>query len=125
MELFILMLVILNPFAQVLYLKNLIDELSLRDFATVHFKASVLSLGVYIVFVLIGMPLLNDVFQVRLAALEIFGGIIIMGIAYRYITAGSGSNLLFRGDIGELTPEISLPYMVGPGTIWVSLMIEQ
>jgi len=36
---------------------------------------------------------------------------------------GSGSNLLFRGDITDLAPKISLPYMVGPGTIWVSILI--
>ena len=46
-------------------------------------------------------------------------------IAYRYIAEGPGSNLLFRGEISELAPQISLPYMVGPGTIWVAILVGQ
>ena len=63
------------------------------------------------------------VFQVRLASLQIFGGIIMLFIAFQYIIKGPGSNQLFKGDISEMAPNISLPYMIGPGTIWVSILI--
>ncbi|MFA9477489.1 MarC family protein [Phycisphaerales bacterium AB-hyl4] len=123
MRLLLYMLVIINPFAQVLYLSDLMHRLSFREFARVHFQASLLSLGVFTIFVLLGDIVLTDVFQVRLAALQIFGGLIILFIAYRYVTLGSGSNLLFKGDIRHFAPRISLPYMVGPGTIWAAILL--
>jgi len=122
-QLFTFMLIILNPFAQVLYLSELMREMSCRDFATVHIRASLLSFGVFALFVLFGDMLLHNVFQVRLASLQIFGGMIILYVAYRYFAAGPGSNLLFRGNITDLAPSISLPYMIGPGTIWTSILI--
>lgn len=123
MRLLVYMLVIINPFAQVLYLSDLMHRLSFREFFRVHLHASLLSLGVFTIFVLLGDILLTDVFQVRLAALQIFGGLIILFIAYRYVAIGSGSNLLFKGDIRHFAPRISLPYMVGPGTIWASILL--
>jgi multiple antibiotic resistance protein len=121
MDLFLLMLVILNPFSQILYLKELMDDLTFGEFVSVHFKASVLSWGVFALFALVGDFLLHRVFQVHLEALQIFGGLVLMFIAYQYITVGPGSNLLFRGKIADLAPAISLPYMVGAGTLWVSI----
>jgi small neutral amino acid transporter SnatA (MarC family) len=123
MRLFLFMLVILNPFAQVLYLGELMRAMETRPFAAVHLRASLLSYGVFALFALAGDFLLNDVFQVRLASLQIFGGLVILYIAYRYVAFGAGSNLLFRGDIKDLAPNISLPYMVGPGTIWISILL--
>lgn len=125
MDHFLLMLVIINPFAQVLYLSQLMNDLSFLDFARVHLRASILSFAVFLLFALFGEILLHHVFQVELASLQIFGGIIMLFIAHRYIAEGPGSNLLFRGDITELAPQISLPYMVGPGTIWVAIILGQ
>ena len=125
MDQLLLMLVIINPFAQVLYLADLMNELSFRDFVRVHLRASLLSLGIFLIFTLFGQMLLQHVFQVQLASLQVFGGIIMLFIAFRYISQGAGSNLLFRGDISELAPQISLPYMVGPGTIWISILLGE
>ncbi len=93
------------------------------EFARVHFRASLLSFGVLALFVVAGDFILKDVFQVRLESLQIFGGLVILYIAYRYVAVGPGSNRLFRGEITDLAPNISLPYMVGPGTIWMSILI--
>jgi len=117
------MLVILNPFAQLLYLNELMNRFSPAEFIKIHFKASLLSLAVFTVFALWGDVLLKEVFQVRLPSVQIFGGLIMIVLMYRYITVGAGSNLLFRGDISELASKISLPFMVGPGTIWISILI--
>ncbi len=123
MQEFLLMLVILNPFAQTLYLSELMQRLRPREFMGVHLRATLLSYGVFVIFALFGDFIMSTIFQVRLASLQIFGGLIMLYIAYRYVTQGAGSNLLFRGDISELATQISLPYMVGPGTIWVALLI--
>ncbi|GMW03677.1 MAG: hypothetical protein AMXMBFR84_48110 [Candidatus Hydrogenedentota bacterium] len=123
MHLAVMMLVILNPFSQVLYLRELMGTLSFREFASVHLKATLLSLGVFAVFILAGDLLLQRVFQIQLGSLQIFGGMINLYVAYRFITVGPGSNLLFRGNIADLAPQISLPYMVGPGMIWMSILM--
>lgn len=121
----ILMLVLINPFSQVLYLRELMNELSARDFFMVNLRASILSFGVFALFVITGDWIVQTIFQVRLGSLQIFGGLIMLYIAYRYVTVGAGSNLLFRGNITELAPQISLPYMVGPGTIWMAIVIGE
>lgn len=123
MELFVLMLILLNPFSQILYLRELLTSMTFRDFAAVHARASLLSFAVFAIFVSFGDPLLRDVFQVRLASLQIFGGFINLFIAYKFITQGEGSNLLFRGNIADLAPTIALPYTVGPGTLWTSILM--
>lgn len=123
MNLFMLMLIILNPFSQVLYLRELFDQMRLREFLVVHFWASFYSFTIFMVFALVGEPLLSDVFQIRLGSLRVFGGLINLFVAYRYITAGEGSTQLFQGDVSDLAPKITLPYMVGPGMLWVSILI--
>ncbi len=120
----ILLLVMLNPFAQVLYLFELMDKLKPGEFFKMHLKATLISFIIFVIFALIGEKyIMKEIFQVRLASLQIFGGIIILFIAFKYIIEGSGSNVLFRGDITDLAPNIALPYMIGPGTVWVSILI--
>ncbi len=121
----IFMLVILNPFSQVLYLMELMNRLEPSRFRAIHFRASFLSFLAFSLFGLVGDFLLKEIFQVRLASLQIFGGLIMLFLAHRYITIGAGSNLLFRGNISDLAPRISLPYMVGPGTIWMSILLSK
>ena len=120
---FLMLLVILNPFAQVLYLFDLLRSLSVREFLFIHLKATLLSLIIFLVFALIGEKyLLKELFQIRFESLQIFGGLILTYLAFRYIVKGSGANLMFKGNISELALHITLPYMVGPGTIWISML---
>ena len=120
-----LMLIILNPFAQVLYLRQLIDDLPFRVFAPIHLRASLYSFIIFAIFALCGEPILYDLFQIRLGSLRVFGGMINLYVAYRYIAVGEGSTLLFRGNVADLAPNITLPYMVGPGMLWVSILMGE
>lgn len=123
LKLLIYMLIMVNPFSQVLYVWELMREMSFKEFVSVYWRATALSLGVFVLFALLGEWLFESVFQVRLEAFRIFGGLLILAVAYRYFTAGAGSNMLFRGKAEDLAPDISLPFMVGPGTLWVSILI--
>lgn len=125
MKLFMLMLIILNPFAQVLYLRQLIDDLPFRVFAPIHLRASLYSFIIFAIFALCGEPILYDLFQIRLGSLRVFGGMINLYVAYRYIAVGEGSTLLFRGNVADLAPNITLPYMVGPGMLWASILMGE
>ncbi len=122
-DLLIYFAVLLNPFSQTIILRGLINEMDFRDFATVYFKATALSFGVYLLFSLVGDILIANVFQIRLSSLRIFGGLIILTVAFRYLIQGAGSNLLFKGNLGDLVPDISLPFIIGPATIWICILI--
>lgn len=123
MELFLLMLIILNPFSQVLYLRELFNRMAFGEFLNTHFRASFLSFVILAIFAFAGQPILEDVFQVSLGSLRVFGGLVNIYVAYRFITVGEGSTLLFRGDIKDLAPHITLPYMIGPGVLWVAILM--
>lgn len=123
MDLFLLMLILLNPFSQVLYLRELFERLSYGEFFRVHWRATVISALILFLFVATGDFLLRDVFQIHLGSLRVFGGIVTLYVAYRIMSAGEGSNVLFQGEISDLAPHITLPYMVGPGMIWVAILM--
>jgi multiple antibiotic resistance protein len=116
-------LVILNPFSQVLFLWELMRTMTWRDFMAVYGRASLLSFGVYALFALTGDYIFVEVFQVRTDAFRIFGGLIVFIISLRYFTQGGGAAQFFRGEATELATSISIPFMVGPATIWVSILI--
>jgi len=115
--------VILNPFSQALFLWELMRSMSWREFMAVYGRASLLSFGVYALFALTGDYVFVEVFQVRTDAFRIFGGLIVFIISLRYFTQGGGSAQFFRGEATELATSISIPFMVGPATIWVSILI--
>jgi multiple antibiotic resistance protein len=115
--------VILNPFSQVLFLWGLMTSMSWREFAGIYARASLLSFGVYALFALTGDMLFREVFQVRVDAFRIFGGLIVFMISLRYFTQGGGSAQFFQGKATEVATSISIPFMVGPATIWVSMEI--
>ena len=123
MKLFILMLVVLNPFAQLVYLQNLMSSNSPTDFSKMHFQATYLSFGVFLLFAFLGEVILSDIFQIKLGSFQVFGGIVMLHIAYRYIAHGAEANKMFQGDVVDGAQEIALPYMVGAGTIWLSILI--
>lgn len=116
-------LVILNPFSQALFLWDLMKSRAPREFAGIYGRASLLSFGVYAVFALTGEFFFVDVFQVRIEAFRIFGGLIVFLVAVRYFVQGGGAAQFFQGDANELATSISIPFMVGPATIWVSILI--
>ena len=119
------MLVVMNPFSQMLFLRELYNKLDFRIFLSVQLKATFYTFLIFFTFALVGEPILTNFFQVRIESLRIFGGLVNLYIAYRYITEGEGKVILFHGDLSELAANITMPYMVGPGLIWISIMIGE
>ena len=125
MKLFLLMLVVINPFAQLVYLQDYMREMDSKEFTKTHLQASYLAYGVFLLFAFLGDVILDHVFQIHLESLQIFGGLIMLNIAYRYIVVGAESNKMFRGAVVDPAQEIALPYMVGAGTVWISILMGQ
>lgn len=121
----IYLLIVINPFAQTQYLWELIEEMSLRDFASVYWRASLLSFGVFVLFALVGEWLIIQVFQIELTSLQMFGGLILLMIGFRVVVNSGGKARVFEDRKADLAPRIALPYLIGPGTIWISILIGE
>ncbi|MBN1589342.1 MAG: MarC family protein [Pirellulales bacterium] len=113
---------ILNPFALSLYLASLMDDLERRQFFSVLFQASLISLVVFVLFAWCGEPLLVDFLAVQPAALRVFGGLIFVVVAYNYVTQGYKATVFLRGDLDGLPSSIALPFMIGAGTITQAIL---
>lgn len=118
-------LVMLNPFALFLYLNPIMKDLKSKDFYWVLMRASFISLIIYSVFLLIGESLFQDIIQIEFDSFRIFGGIVIFSLAYLYIVMGRKAMIQMRGDLDDLASEIALPFMVGAGTISLTILYRQ
>lgn len=115
----------LNPFALFMYLQPIMKELRTGTFLKVFFKASLISLAIYLVFALTGTYVFENVFHIHFEAFRIFGGIVIASFALLFIVQGKKSFVTMKGDLDELASEIALPFMVGAATIALSILIGE
>jgi multiple antibiotic resistance protein len=116
-------LILMNPFAQFLYLKSVADELDVPTFTRVYGKASLMSFIIYIIFAKAGDALFTEFFSIRFESFKIFGGIIIFSYAFLFILTGAKSMVRLKENLDDLASEIALPFIVGAGTIYLSILI--
>lgn len=120
---FISFLVLMNPFALFLYLAPVMKELGAARFLQVLFRASIISFVIFAVFALTGAFIFSDILKISFEAFRIFGGIIIFTFAFLFIVQGKDSLIAMKEDLDDLAAEIALPFMIGAGTITVSIVI--
>lgn len=118
-------LVMLNPFALFLYLKPVMKDLSDADFRAVFLKASIISFFIYLVFLLFGDIVFQKVFRINFESFRIFGGIVLFSFAYIFIVQGKKAFIQIKGDLHDLASEIALPFMVGAGTISLTILMSE
>ncbi|WP_299825951.1 MarC family protein [uncultured Pontibacter sp.] len=118
-------LVMLNPFALFLYLKPVMGDLSDADFRNVFVKASLISFSIYLVFLLFGDLVFQRVFRINFESFRIFGGIVLFSFAYMFIVQGKKAFIQIKGDLHDLASEIALPFMVGAGTISLTVLMSE
>lgn len=116
-------LVMLNPFALFLYLKPVMQDLSDTDFRSVFLKASIISFFIFLVFLLFGDVVFQKVFRINFESFRIFGGIVLFSLAYIFIVQGKKAFIQIKGDLHDLASEIALPFMVGAGTISLTILM--
>lgn len=116
------LLVMLNPFALFLYLEPVRKDLNHKQFMSVIFKASVISLLICFLFFFSGEFLFKKVFMIDFESFRIFGGIIIFSYAYFFIVKGQRALIMIKENLDDLASEIALPFMVGAGTISLSIL---
>jgi len=116
-------LVLLNPFALFIYLQPVMKELSRRYFLKVLFKSTVISFIIYFFFLYSGEFIFDKFLHINFEAFRIFGGIIFFAFAYMFIIQGKKSLINMKEDLNDLASEIALPFMVGAGTIALSILM--
>lgn len=117
-------LVMLNPFALFLYLEPIRKDLDHKQFIRVIFKATLISLSVCLVFFFTGEWIFEQVFRINFESFRIFGGIIIFSYAYFYIVKGQKALIMIKEDLDDLASEIALPFMVGAGTLSLTILLS-
>lgn len=120
---FLLMLVIMNPFAQTLFLSPLMSKIDGRQFVRVLGEGAGFTFLICMLCAVVGEFILFRMFQVTLPAMRVFGGLINLHLAWAYVLKGPSGVKLFRGDVAELAQQIAMPVMVGAGVVWVSIRI--
>lgn len=116
-------LIFMNPFAQFLYLKDVADDLDLKTFAGVYGRATIMSLLIYLFFAYVGEGIFTHFFSIKFDAFRIFGGIIIFSYAFLFIMNGAKGMVRMKENLDDLASEIALPFIVGAGTIYLSIVI--
>lgn len=117
-----LLFVLLNPFLMTIYLLDLISQLDGPTFRKVMFRGTCISFVVFSIFALTGDAVFRDVLQVRFAAFLVFGGVIFLIIAVRFVMLGTEAITQLRGDPQYVAGSVAMPFMIGPGTISASVL---
>lgn len=116
-------LVMLNPFALFLYLKPVMNDLTAPDFRAVFLKATLISFSIFMVFLLFGDVVFQKVFRINFESFRIFGGVVLFSLAFIFIVQGKKAFIQIKGDLDDLASEIALPFMVGAGTISLTILM--
>ena len=118
----LLLFVILNPFALAVYLVDLFRSNTSRDVLRILARAALIGGSVFALFAWSGQALFADVLQVRFAAFQVFGGILFLIIALRFMITGSQTLVVLRGSPGQVAGAIAMPFLVGPGSVSAATM---
>ncbi len=122
LESYLFFVVLLNPFLMTVYLLDLIQKMPGPTFRNVLWRATLISTIVFIVFALSGDLLFREVFHVRLASFQLFGGLVFLIIGVRFVISGPDTIEMLRGGGEHIVGSIAMPFMIGPGTISASIL---
>ena len=117
-------LTLLNPFALFIYLLPLKKEVGLRNFLYILARASLISYVIFTAFALFGVGIFN-LLQINFEAFRIFGGLVLISFALVFIIQGKKSMVTTKGELSQIAAEVALPFLVGVGTITVSILIGE
>ncbi len=123
LEFIISFLVLLNPFALFMYLNQISKDLNHKDFLGVLLKAGKLSLLIFLIITLFGKTLFEGLLFIDPASFKVFGGVVITIYALTFILQGRKSFFILKGSLDDLAGEIALPFMVGPATVSLCIII--
>jgi small neutral amino acid transporter SnatA (MarC family) len=95
---------------------------SLPTVASIVIRAALISGIVFGVFAYTGEAVFTQVLQVRFAAFQVFGGLLFLLVALRFMLSGSATLVTLRGEPGQIAGAVAMPFMIGPGTVSAATM---
>jgi len=63
------------------------------------------------------------IFQIDFESFRLFGGIVIFSMACMFIVGGRESFIHMRESLDDMASQLALPFMVGAGSVSVSILI--
>jgi multiple antibiotic resistance protein len=118
-----LLLILLNPFLVIVYLLELVQTLNLRIFSRVLIRGSLIAVGIFIFFAILGDMVFKDLLRAEFASFQIFGGIVFLVIGINFILKGNLAIEALRGPPEFAAAPIAMPVLVGPATVSASVII--
>lgn len=123
LQLILSFVLLLNPFALFIYLKDVMENLSHKDFLRVMTRATVVSFLICILFAAFGDRIFMDIFHVDFQAFRVFGGVVLFSFAFLFIVRGHKTMIQVKSSLDEIANELAMPFMVGAGVISVSILM--
>ena len=121
----LLLFLLLNPFLIVIYIIELVQESSAVDFGKIVLRAGVISFLVFSVFAIVGNKIFITLLQARFASFQVFGGIVFLIIGIRFVFNGPKAILTLRGEPEQVAGSLTMPIMIGPGSVSASILNGQ
>lgn len=118
-----LLFMLLNPFLLVVYLIDVFDKLPIPTFRSVIIRAGVISVVVFSLAAVLGDVLFRELLQAEFASFQVFGGVVFLLIALRFVFEGNAAIKGLRGESRHIAGSIAMPLMIGPGTIGASIVV--
>ena len=124
-ELIAYFLALMNPFALFIYTLPLLKEFEMHDYVTIIVRATAISWAIYIFFAIVGLYVFNEVLNLNFNSFRIFGGLVLISFALSFILQGKESMVSTKGELSKIASEVALPFMVGAGTIALSVVVGE
>ncbi len=119
----VLLLILVNPFLVIVYLTELVQELTLKVFSAVLVRGGLIGGSVFIFFAILGDAVFRDFLHAEFASFQIFGGMVFLVIGIRFMLNGNQAIEALRGKPEHIAGSIAMPILVGPATVSASVMI--
>jgi multiple antibiotic resistance protein len=119
----VLLFVLLNPFLILVYLIEMVKDLTIKPFAQIVIYAGLVAIGVFILFAILGDAIFGDIVQAEFASFQIFGGVVLLLIGLQFVFRGPMSMTFLKSKSGYSVGAVAMPVLIGPGTISASLVI--
>jgi len=118
-----LLLVLLNPFLLIVYLADVVQKLTQKEFSRVLVRACIISSVVFCCFAILGDAIFAGFLHVKFASFQIFGGIVFLLIGLQFVFRGPTAIEILQGESKHLAGAIAMPVFIGPGSISASVVI--
>jgi multiple antibiotic resistance protein len=120
-----LLFLLLNPFLVIIYIIDVVQNLTKQEFLRIIIRAGIISSIVFVVFALTKNIIFKNIIQANFASFQIFGGVIFLIIGIKFVFQGVDAVKNLRGKPKHIVGSLAMPILIGPGSISASIVIGE